>query len=510
MIRKIVISLHKRRYLTKSRHLIRRSTFFIVAILAVAVLILNNLFTSKKPEKSIVSCDLKDINKRGRLIALADFNTTDYFIYKGEPMGFNYELLNSFAKHIGTQLQIIPVNNVDKAEKLLESGKADLIAMGLPVNAAGLNNIRFSEPFNETRQVLVQRKVSFRKSVTSDEGDKNSLRLLLGLTGKTIYIQNGFPDAESLVKVASGIGDSVHVVEVPYEPEKLVKYVADGIIDYTVCDENLALLQSTYYSNLDVNTAISAPRKIAWALRKNDSDSLMIELNKWITDYRKTKSYALLYGKYFRSPRSGIVVKQNSYALNNVNTASLKQAGIARISRFDDIIREFSMRIKWDWRLLASLICQESGFRPDVISAAGAYGLMQIMPGTGRKMGIDITSSPENNIKAGIKYLNYLHSIFDPKIPDEKERINFILAAYNAGPGHVIDAMKLAEKNGMDPHKWEGNVAVWLQKKSQPEYYNDTVVKNGYFKGLESVSFVTEILHRYEHYKNIAPDPRAE
>ena len=115
------------------------------------------------------------------------------------------------------------------------------------------------------------------------------------------------------------------------------------------------------------------------------------------------------------------------------------------------MIKMYSDRINWDWRLLASLICQESRFNPDVKSRVGAYGLMQIMPETGKNFGIDITSSPKNNIKAGARYINWLHSIFDPKIPDENERIKFILASYNAGPGHVLDAMKLAEKNGMDP-----------------------------------------------------------
>ena len=130
---------------------------------------------------------------------------------------------------------------------------------------------------------------------------------------------------------------------------------------------------------------------------------------------------------------------------------------------------------------------------------------MQIMPVTGERFGIDITASPENNMKAGIRYINWLQSVFDPKIPDSNERLNFILASYNAGPGHVLDAMKLAEKNGMDPTVWKGSVEVWLQKKSQPEYYNDTVVRNGYFRGTESVAFVAEILDRYEHYKNVIP-----
>jgi membrane-bound lytic murein transglycosylase F len=176
-----------------------------------------------------------------------------------------------------------------------------------------------------------------------------------------------------------------------------------------------------------------------------------------------------------------------------------------KISRWDDLIKKTGNEIGWDWRLLASLICQESRFDPDVESWAGAYGLMQIMPKTGEKFGLDITSSPVNNIKAGALYIESLQSIFKDKIPDENERMKFILASYNAGPGHVLDAMKLTGKNGMDPQKWDGNVAVWLLKKSEPVYYNDTVVKNGYFRGTESVNFVAEILARYEHYKNMIP-----
>ena len=230
------------------------------------------------------------------------------------------------------------------------------------------------------------------------------------------------------------------------------------MIEFSVCDENVALVNATYYPDIDVSTPVSFPQGIAWGVRKTNSDTLLYELNRWITSYKKTGSYALLYAKYFKNSRSSIIVKSDYYALNT-----------GKVSKYDDMIRRFSVKIDWDWRLLASLICQESHFDPDVESGAGAYGLMQIMPETGENFGIDITSSPENNMKAGIQYIKWLHTIFDPKIPDEKERINFILAAYNAGPGHVLDAMKLAEKNGMDPLKWDGNVAVWILKKSEPK-----------------------------------------
>jgi membrane-bound lytic murein transglycosylase F len=68
--------------------------------------------------------------------------------------------------------------------------------------------------------------------------------------------------------------------------------------------------------------------------------------------------------------------------------------------------------------------------------------------------------------------------------------------------------MKLAEKNDMNPYKWDGSVETWLLKKSERQFYNDTVVKNGYFRGTESVHFVSQVLERFEHYKSIIPEEK--
>jgi len=443
------------------------------------------------------SFDLDSIRSRGKLIAVTDFNSTNYFIYKGEPMGFNYELLKSFSDNIGIDLEIISENQLDNAFELLNTGKADLVAIGLTVNSTRKKDILFTEPIDETRQVLVQRKPRNWRSLTADAVDKKLIRNQLGLVRKTIYVQSGSSHVERLKSLASELGDSINIIEVPFDSEKLIQNVAEGLIEYTVCDENIAMVNATYYRDIDIATPVSFPQNLAWAVRKDNSEKLLYELNRWITSYKKTGSYALLYAKYFRNSRSSMIVKSDYYALST-----------GKVSRYDDMIRKYSGRIDWDWRLLASLICQESRFDPDVESGAGAIGLMQIMPLTGENFGIDITASPESNMKAGIEYINWLHSIFDSKILDEKERINFILAAYNAGPGHVLDAMKLAEKHGMDPYKWDGNVAVWLLKKSEPKYFNDEVVKNGYFRGTESVAFVSQVINRYGHYKNIIPEEK--
>jgi membrane-bound lytic murein transglycosylase F len=443
--------------------------------------------------ETAVSADLDKIRKRGKLVAITDFNSTNYFIYKGEPMGFNYELLRAFADNIGIDLEIITENHIEHALGMLNSGEADIIAMGITVNSTRKKDMLFTEPIDETRQVLIQRKPRSWRNMTAMTLEKRLIRNQLDIAGKVVYVQQGSSHAERMRTLSHEIGDSITIIEVPFESEQLIKNVADGEIDFTVCDENVALVNSTYYPDIDINTPVSFPQNLAWGVRKNDSDLLLKELNRWIASFKNTQSFALLHSKYFRNSRSSTIIRSDYYALST-----------GKVSKYDDLIRQFSDTINWDWRLLASLIYQESRFDSDAISWAGAYGLMQVLPTTGERFGIDITSSPINNITAGVKYINWLHSIYDKKVPVETERINFVLASYNAGPGHVLDAMKLAEKNGMDPTKWE-DVEKWLLKKSDPKYYNDAVVKSGYFRGTESVAFVSEILDRYEHYKNILP-----
>jgi membrane-bound lytic murein transglycosylase F len=474
--------------------LVKRLSILSVLLVAVFICLWQHNHSIKSTGSNSVSFDLDSIKARGKLIAITDLNSTNYFIYNGEPMGFNYELLKSFSDHIGIDLEIVTENRLERAFDMLKTGEADLLAIGLTSDSSGKEDILFTDAVDETREVLIQRKPNNWRSLTSDDLDKKMIRNQQGLSGKTLYVEGRSSHIGRLSAMIEEKADSVNIIEVPYDSEHLIQNVASGEIDFTVCDENVALVNATYYPNIDVSTSLSTLQKISWGVRKNKSDALLHELNQWISAFRQTGSYALLHAKYFRNSRSSSIVKSDYYTLNS-----------GKVSRYDDLIRQFSDRIKWDWRLLASLIYQESRFNPKVRSIAGAYGLMQIMPVTGKNFGIDITASPENNLRAGILYITWLNKIFDSKISDVNERLNFILASYNAGPGHILDAMNLAEKHGMDPHKWDGNVALWLKKKSDPRYYNDSVVRNGYFRGTESVNFVSEVLDRFEHYKNIIP-----
>jgi membrane-bound lytic murein transglycosylase F len=266
--------------------------------------------------------------------------------------------------------------------------------------------------------------------------------------------------------------------------------VSVGEIPYTVSDNIIASVNNTYYPNVDVSTPLSLQQDMAWAVRKG-STSLQQELNNWMINFTQTRKFKFMYARYFENKKSATMVENDFYAIST-----------GRISPYDQYIRKYSQQLGWDWRLLASLIYQESRFKVDVTSRVGASGIMQLMPTTAKRFGIDTVSTTADHIRAGSEFILWLNKLFRD-VPDANERIKFVLAAYNIGPGHIIDARNLARKNGANPDVWDDNVARFLLSKSDPKYYNDPVVKYGSCRGTETFRYVSEVLERYQHYKNI-------
>ncbi|HKK68039.1 MAG TPA: transporter substrate-binding domain-containing protein [Bacteroidales bacterium] len=431
--------------------------------------------------------DFREIKQRGKLVAGVSTNSTDYFVYRGQPMGFQYELLNKFTETHDLKLEIIVENDLIKSMEYLKNRDIDLIAQSLTITPERGDNMAFTEPIAQTRQVLLQRKS------TSDDSVE-FIRNQLNLAGKTIHIQKGGAAYQRLRNLSEEIADSIHIVEIDsLEMEEIIRLVANGTIDYTVCDENVAIINEAYYNNIDIKTPVSFPQNLAWGLRK-ESTVLADSINKWLIKYKETSEYKYLYHKYFKSSRAKITRSSSFYS---------GEAGL--ISEYDPYIREASKIINWDWRLLASLIYQESRFNPNVTSWAGAFGIMQLMPATADFLGVSRNSSISSQINAGARYIKYLDEKLPPEVSEKEDRVKFILASYNIGPGHINDAIRLAEKYGRNPHVWEGNVRYFLLHKSNPRYYEDKVVKHGYCSGTQPIKYAEEIWDRYEHYKNVIP-----
>jgi membrane-bound lytic murein transglycosylase F len=444
---------------------------------------------STEPE---VLIDLDEIKKRGYINALVDNNSISYFIYKGQSMGYEYELLNLLAKHLGVNLKITITTGVERAIDQLNRGEGDILAFPLTVTKDRTEYISFSKPHFHSYQVLVQRKPDNWRKMGIDDINASLIKNPVDLIGKEVYVLPGSSYEKRLVNLSDEIGGDILIRKdtSTAESESLLRRVAMGNIDYTVSDHTLANVNASYYPNLDVNTPISVAQQVAWATRKN-SPKLLSVINDWLIQIKKEATFMVVYNRYYKNPRTSLLRLKSDYS----------SLGGNMLSPFDSLIRQGATKLGWDWRLLASLVYQESNFMPKGESWAGARGLMQLMPSTAKQFGAKNLDDPRQSLEAGVGYLKYLNKYWGEKVPDPQERIKFILASYNAGLSHIIDARNLAKKHGKDPAVWYDNVEFLLSKKSDPKFYRDPEVVAGFCKCEEPVNYVRDILDRYEEYK---------
>ena len=430
--------------------------------------------------------DLPQMKDSGVLVALTLNSSISYFDYRGEPMGYQYELVKQFAQSLGLKLEIKTAPNTHKLVEMLLRGEGDVIAYPLPVTKAFKDTVAFCGEDIVTHQVLVQRNSTKHQKALTNVTD---------LLDKEVHAKPG-KHLERLMNLDKELGGGILIQNVTNDSitnEDLIMQVAQGIIDYAISDDDLARLNKTYYPNLNVSLAVSFDQRASWAVRKT-APLLAQAADEWHRKNVTSPAYKASAKKYF----------EMSKCLPHGPILSIKDG---KISHFDHLFKKYAKEINWDWRVIASLAYNESNFDTTAVSWVGAKGLMQLMPRTARAMGIPEGKEhhAEESVKAATRYLNQLAGYFK-RVTDHQEKIKFILGAYNAGIGHVFDAMALAEKYGKDKYVWDDNVAVYILLKSNEEYFNDPVCKNGYFRGRETFNFVKDILGRAEMYKQKIPD----
>ena len=174
------------------------------------------------------------------------------------------------------------------------------------------------------------------------------------------------------------------------------------------------------------------------------------------------------------------------------------------ISRFDDIMRKVGAEQGQDWRLMSAIAYSESRFIENLESNQGAVGIMQIRPVVARhfKVPVESINDTETNVRLAGMLLSELDGMLRmPASTPEQDRLSIILASYNAGIGHVLDARRLARLEGANPNSW-ADVSRYLQLKSTPDYYEQEVVKCGKFTGSgQTLSYVKQVMRKYNQYK---------
>ena len=473
-----------------------------------------------------VERDLNEITERDTLVALTTYNSTSYFLYRGEPLGYEYDLLKAFAEDQGLVLKMVVVGNTDSLYTLLNQGVGDVVAARIVPAAGDSADVRFSQALYTTEPTLVQADsplelpdsvdsiivegaeaadTSFGLVEAIGEAEERpeqvefEARLITNpaqLTGEEVHLPGGSPYRRTLIELSDSLSGDIYVVELGGEvsDEDLIREVSSGAINFTVTSENIASLRESTYTNITARPTLGETHEVVWAVRKNAPD-LQRALDTWIEEPANERLFRLLYQKYYVDRRGYRERAASEYLTGETGT----------LSDYDDLLRRYAAELGWDWRLLASQCFQESRFEPRARSWAGAAGLLQLMPPTARQFGVTNVYDPEDNVAGAVRFIRWLESYWEDKIPDEAERLRFVLASYNTGHGHVEDARRLTAKNDGNDTVWT-EVAFWLLQKSKREVYTDPVVKYGFSRGLEPVTYVELILERFEHYQQFVVD----
>lgn len=438
--------------------------------------------------------DSSSIFEKGELLVLTEYSSNSYFLYKGTPVGYDYEMLGRFCKDHDLNLKIKVIDDLNLMFEELDKGNGDLIACNLTVTEDRQRFVSFTDSLMTSNQVLVQRKPKDWWLKSRDELNELMVTDISQLEGKVIGVHeySTFYDTALKLEKEYGIDIQIEKIKGDINSEELIQLVKNGDISYTISDGNTSALNASYYPELDVSLKLSQDETIAWALRKR-SDSLLSLLNVWLSDSKNKKDNAYLHNKYFK-------FKKNLKSKVNSQYSSLKGN---KISPFDDLILKASKNSSFDWLFLTAVVKKESNFDPETKSWAGALGLMQIMPETYLGAGGDTTDLIHGNITHGVRILENLRSYWVEKLGITEELPNFVLASYNSGLGHVIDAQVIAESQGLDPKVWRDNVEQGMRLKVKKEFYRLPGVKHGYCRGGDVVDYVDDVLTYYDHYKNV-------
>jgi membrane-bound lytic murein transglycosylase MltF len=428
-----------------------------------------------------------DIGPGTRAIrVLVQYGRTTFFVASGRPRGYEHDLMQEFEAFYNkgrkkgeprVLVVYIPVR-FDELIPALTEGRGDVAAGLLSITGERARQVAFTSPYlRNVSEVIVAH--SAAPPVISVED----------LSGRRVHVMRGSSFVTSLKLVNQRLSKArkapVQVVEMPAgaTAEDLLEMVNAGMLQYTAADDYMASLWAKALPAVRVETVrLSEGNSIAWAVR-SDSPRLLAKLNDFIGEGRNRlpRQAAEMHARYLRDL---------NYLGNNLDPDLL-----GRKKSLSPHFQASSKRHNFDWLMMLAQGFQESRLDQRARSHAGAVGVMQVLPATGRQMGYrDVAVSAKSNIEAGIKYMRYLiERHFDEPELGEVNRMDFALAAYNAGPTRIQQMRRLAARRGLNPNRWFDNVErVALQE-----------------IGEEPVRYVANV-HRYYMAYRLADDIETE
>jgi membrane-bound lytic murein transglycosylase F len=416
---------------------------------------------------------LERVKEDGVLRVVTRNSPATYFQDRNGETGFEYELVKRFAEDLGVELKIETADNLDDLfDQIQKPGGPVLAAAGLIDTEQRRKQARFSHSYLDVTPQVIYRNGQSRPTEPGD------------LVGKRITVLKGSSHAEQLAALKAQNpaieyeeSDAVEVVD-------LLRMVDEGQTDITLVDSNELAMNQVYFPNVRVAFDLGEGKGQRWAVALGEDNSLLNEINAYLDKVSKNGTLQRLKDRYYG----------HVDVLGYVGAYTFAQHLQERLPKYEKHFQASAKKEQVDWRLLAAIGYQESLWQPSVTSKTGVRGLMMLTQSTAQAMGVSNRLDAKQSIQGGAKYFAYVKEQLDDKI-QEPDRTWFALASYNIGSGHLEDARKLAENEGLNPNKWL-DVKKMLPRLSQKKWYSKT--RYGYARGGEPVHFVANIRRYYD------------
>jgi membrane-bound lytic murein transglycosylase F len=416
---------------------------------------------------------LERVKEEGVLRVVTRNSPSTYFQDRNGETGFEYELLKRFADELDVELKVEVANSLaDLFARLNAIDGPVLAAPGLSISRARAAEVQLSRPYLQVVPQVIYRQGTERPRRTRE------------LAGRQILVLRDSRHAELLAEMQSLLPALTYEESDAVEVADLLRMVDEGETDLTVVDSNELAMNQVYLSQIRVGFDLGEPLGLRWAVAGGEDRSLLELIDPFLAKAEESGLVERLYERYYGHLDVLGFVGANTFAKH------LQQ----RLPRYEDYFHQAAAEYRVDWRLLAAIGYQESHWRPNAVSKTGVRGLMMLTQNTAKAMGVANRLDPRQSIEGGAKYFaKVYHGL--PESIVEPDRTWFALAAYNVGGGHLEDARRLTQAEGLNPNKWL-DVKTILPRLAQKKWYTKT--RYGYARGGEPVHYVANVRRYYD------------
>ncbi len=391
-----------------------------------------------------------------------------YFVGSQGKAGIEYDLASAFADFLGVKLKEESFDTSEALFNALEQNKIDIAAAGLLYSPDQIEKFQIGPSYYWASWQVVYKKGAQRPYKIED-------------LSSNLVIANGSAVIPILQKLAKIYPNLKWTVTDKFTQEELLLQVAEGKIPYTVAVSVDISSAQQIKPNIAVGFDLTDETPAVWYLQNSTFSELQASVLEFMNQANETGLISQIEEKYFSQLSSFDYVDTQSY-LKSIRTT---------LPKYKPLFEKYKGDL--EWQMLAAIAYQESRWDPSATSPTGVRGMMMLTRDTAERMGVTNRINPEQSIKAGSEYLQYLINQLPETIP-QSERIWFALTAYNMGLGHLIDLRRLTKQLGGDPNSWL-DVKKYLPLLAEKRYYKN--LKYGYARGFEAFSYVENIRRYY-------------